>query len=658
MKINTEHNNNNQFIDSLRALSVIFVIIYHYLPSISQNGYLGVDVFFVISGFVITKSITEKNFFSVSGIIFFYRRRILRLFPSIVVVVVLFIVLFGLFVTRADNEVFNTAKYSIIGLSNIYLFYINQDYFSINNELNPFSHTWSLAVEEQFYLLYPIVVYFFLSNKNIKNYFNIFLVLFFFISLFCFLLLKSNHQLLTFYLTPFRIWQIIAGAIAYRLLTNLTFLKSKEILLFCLFLLMPVFFIQFHKNIEFFLSGIVTISTFIILINLYELKKAPRIISFFAYIGRLSFSLYLFHFPILVLLSYTLGHSNFAILLGLILTFFTSILNYNFIENKFRYNFFRNVKNFKFFLFFFLVIFIIIIVINLSKKLVKEENYFLSNLFNVEKPEKKYGSIAKCYNKNIITNNNIGVCFEGIKKNNKKIFLFGDSHAEDYAFIFSNLSIKNQYDFFLYRKENEDFPFSLFDKDFDIGNSIVINFLSKYFNEDDIFVFSFHRGRLNDKRDSHVSLKIPKEDLIDTRTKIFENNIEKLVLFLKKKSIKMILIHDTPLLNRIINVESCMLQSKLFNKNSCTVSKEQDYHTRYRQDYVFSNIFLKNINSVFLIDPLEHIYEDNVQFNPISKNFNYLMDDWHHISKKTQIKLEKSLNIQLKSILNQKKKHF
>lgn len=71
MKINTEHNNNNQFIDSLRALSVIFVIIYHYLPSISQNGYLGVDVFFVISGFVITKSITEKIFFRFQELYFF-----------------------------------------------------------------------------------------------------------------------------------------------------------------------------------------------------------------------------------------------------------------------------------------------------------------------------------------------------------------------------------------------------------------------------------------------------------------------------------------------------------------------------------------------------------------------------------------------------------
>ena len=161
MKINQEYKKNNQFIDSLRALSVIFVIIYHYFPSISQNGYLGVDIFFVISGFVITKSITEKNLFSVSRIIFFYRKRILRLFPSIVVVILLFLFLFVLFVSRSGYEVFQTAKYSIVGLSNIYLFYINQDYFSINNELNPFSHIWSLSVEEQFYLIYPLVVFFF-----------------------------------------------------------------------------------------------------------------------------------------------------------------------------------------------------------------------------------------------------------------------------------------------------------------------------------------------------------------------------------------------------------------------------------------------------------------------------------------------------------------
>jgi peptidoglycan/LPS O-acetylase OafA/YrhL len=645
---------NNQFIDCLRALSVFFVIIYHYFPSISQNGYLGVDIFFVISGFVITKSIIEKNFFTVSGIIFFYRKRILRLFPSIILVIILFLLLSVLFVSRPDYEVFLTAKYSIVGLSNIYLFHINQDYFSINNELNPFSHMWSLSVEEQFYLIYPIIVYFFLTNKHIKNYFNFFLVLFFFISLFSYLLLKLNHSLLTFYLTPFRIWQIMAGAIAYRLFANLIFLKSKKILFSIFFLLIFIFFFKFEKNIDFFLSSIVTIFTFIILINLYELTKVPKIFNIFSYIGKLSFSLYLFHWPILVLLSYTFGHSSIALYLGIIFTFLLSILNYNFIENKFRYKFFKNVKDFKFFFLFFIIIIIIVLIfINLSKKLRKEENYLLSNLFNIEKPEKKYTFRAKCYNQNIITNNsNIEVCFEGIKKNTKKIFLFGDSHADDYAFIFNNFSINNQYKFFLYRKENEDFPFSLFDKNFDIDNSKIINFLSEYLKEGDIFIFSFHRGTLNDKRDSHISLKIPKEDLIDIPTKNFENNLEKLVLFLKKKSVKVILIHDTPLLNRIIAVESCMLQSKLFKKNSCTVSKEQDYHTRYRQDYVFKNIFLKNINSVYLIDPLNSIYEDNVEFSPIDKNFDYLMNDWHHISKKTQIKLEKIFKIELKSILN------
>jgi peptidoglycan/LPS O-acetylase OafA/YrhL len=655
LKINPEYKNNNQFIDSLRALSVIFVINYHYFPSISQNGYLGVDIFFVISGFVITKSITEKNLFSVSRIIFFYRKRILRLFPSIVVVILLFLFLFVLFVSRPGYEVFQTAKYSIVGLSNIYLFYINQDYFSINNELNPFSHIWSLSVEEQFYLIYPLVVFFFLSNKHIKNYFNNFLVLFFFISLFSYLLLKSSHSLLTFYLTPFRIWQIIAGAIAYRFFKNLSFLKRKEIFFFVFFLLTSIFFIKFDKNIEFFLSSIVTIFTFVILINLYQLTKTPKIINMFSYIGKLSFSLYLFHWPILVLLSYTFGHSNAALFLGIIFTFLLSILNYNFIENKFRYKYFKKVKNLKFFCVFFIIIVVVLIVINLTKKIRKEESYFLSNLFNIEKPEKKYTFSAKCYNQNTITDkNNIEYCFEGIKKNTKKIFLFGDSHAEDYAFIFNELSINNEFDFFLYRKENEDFPFSLFDNNFDIDNSKILNFLSEYLNKEDIFIFTFHRGRLNDKRDSHVSLNIQKEDLIDIHTKNFENNIEKLVLFLKEKSIKIILIHDTPLLNRIIAVESCMVQNKFFNKNSCTISKEQDYHTRYRQDYVFQNIFLKNINNVYLIDPLNIIYEDNVEFNPIDKNFNYLMNDWHHISKKTQIKLEKVLKIQLKSILNKK----
>lgn len=647
----SKYKNHNQFIDSLRALSVILVIIYHYFPSFSPNGYLGVDIFFVISGFVITKSITKKRNFSGSAIIFFYRKRILRLFPSILLVVILFLLLFVLFVSRPGYEIFQTAKYSIVGLSNIYLFFINHDYFSIINELNPFSHIWSLSVEVQFYLIYPIVVYFFFY-KSIKNYFNFFLVLFFLISFFYYLLLKSSHPLSSFYLTPFRIWEIIAGAIAYRLFKTLTFLKSKEILFFCYFFLLSVFFVKFEKNIEYFLSIIVTFFAFVILINIYELKKIPKIISLFSYVGKLSFSLYLLHWPILVLLSYTFGHSNTALLVGIMFTILFSILNYKFIENTFRYTFFKKVKNIQIlFLFIIIVIFSLNFIEFSEKKLTKDENYILSNLFNIEKPEKKYVFGAKCYNQNIITyNNNIEGCFEGINKNKKKILLFGDSHAEDFAFMLNDISANNQYDFFLYRKENEDFPFSLFDKNFDIDNSKIINFLSEYLNEQDIFIFSFHRGWLNDSRDSHVSLKIPKEELIDIRTKNFENNLEKLVLFLKKKSIKIILIHDTPLLNRVIAVESCMLQTKLFNKNSCTVSKNQDYQTRYRQDYVFQNILLKNSN-VYLIDPFNSIYDDKIEFNPIDKNFDYLMTDWHHISKKMQIKLGVLFKTQIKPIL-------
>ena len=147
-------------IDGLRAFAVIAVIINHFNKHILPGGYLGVDIFFVISGYVITSSLfgrTSNDFKDfISG---FYERRIKRLVPALSVFVLTTSIAICLFNPWSGLSL-QTGIMSLFGLSNLYLFANSTDYFALSADLNVFTHTWSLGVEEQFYILFPFFVWF------------------------------------------------------------------------------------------------------------------------------------------------------------------------------------------------------------------------------------------------------------------------------------------------------------------------------------------------------------------------------------------------------------------------------------------------------------------------------------------------------------------
>ena len=156
-------------IDGLRAIAVISVILFH-LKYIS-NGYLGVDVFFVISGYLITSIIykeVESNSFS---ILKFYEKRIRRIIPLVLFTSFVAFILGLFFMLPDDLENLSQAVFaSNFSVNNILMRITSSDYWAIKNDYKPLMHTWSLGIEEQFYLFYPFI-FFFLKGKKSSTFF-------------------------------------------------------------------------------------------------------------------------------------------------------------------------------------------------------------------------------------------------------------------------------------------------------------------------------------------------------------------------------------------------------------------------------------------------------------------------------------------------------
>ena len=205
-------------IDGLRAIAVVAVIFYHAQITILgyqlfEGGFIGVDIFFVISGYLIT-SIILKELFTKGTFSFkyFYERRIRRILP-----VLLFVMLGALpfaWMYLLPNDFVDFSKsilYSLGFSSNFYFHNSGQIYGAESGLIKPFLHTWSLSVEEQYYILFPIVLL--VVFKYLRKYLGIVLIIGFIISLIIADWGSRNYPSFNFYVLPTRGWELLAGSI-------------------------------------------------------------------------------------------------------------------------------------------------------------------------------------------------------------------------------------------------------------------------------------------------------------------------------------------------------------------------------------------------------------------------------------------------------------
>jgi len=150
------------YVDGLRAVAVLSVLTYHLSPSWLPGGLSGVDVFFVISGFIVSASVGARyDLKPLAFLQFFYARRLLRIAPAPVACLLITSLATTIFIPDSWLSDANqrTGLYAFFGLSNIVLATNSDNYFSPRSEFNPFTHTWSLGVEEQFYLVFPFIFF-------------------------------------------------------------------------------------------------------------------------------------------------------------------------------------------------------------------------------------------------------------------------------------------------------------------------------------------------------------------------------------------------------------------------------------------------------------------------------------------------------------------
>ena len=344
-EVKTQHTAQRKYrpeIDGLRAFAVITVIINHFNKDILPGGYLGVDIFFVISGYVITSSLEsrrEEKFIDFIGS--FYERRIKRIFPALLVCVLITATLAFAFIPE-PQIVARTAIASIFGLSNLYLYQNSTAYFSQASDLNLFTQTWSLGIEEQFYFLFPVLVWFSgFSRAKSHAARNLTLVIgcLAIPSVILFAFLYPTNQPAAYFLLPSRFWEIAVGCLTFTLAKKKTIIGNNFQKLPAIFVLILIFGIQFLPINFAVYSTISTVLLSGILIHCikqgsfsYKLLTKQKVL----YLGAISYSLYLWHWSILSLARWTIGVTAFTTLPLLLLILGISMLSFKYIETPFR----------------------------------------------------------------------------------------------------------------------------------------------------------------------------------------------------------------------------------------------------------------------------------------------------------------------------------
>ncbi len=615
-------------IDGLRAISIIFVIIYHLkIPLGGDNfllfsgGYLGVDIFFVISGYLVFNLIRNQENNLIKNYIDFINRRLKRILPAFLI----FLIILFIIIKKFFNQHLEFYNLNILNIFNSLFFTSNElrnDYFSPSRDANLSYHTWSLSIEMQIYVFYSI---FLILITKLKK--NLQIVIFFIILIFSGILTQSGANLkinypfieeqIYFFNQPYwagfnspisRIFEFTLGVIC-----NFVMIKSSKKLseVLCFTSIFVILFSVIIFNDTTYHPSIFTIPTLIstcLLIihspnSLYLIKLISNKIM--SYIGKISYSAYLYHVPIIFFINYYLSDNQLLINLFLIffLTFLFSFISYEFIEKRFR------KKNNKF-------IFYIFVIFSYSFFLINLANFDRTKIENnkVDELTKEREIYIKNFSKEIvIVDETIEYSSSNFQNTKKNVLIIGNSLSQDLFMMFQiNENLFKDFEFKFFRMHLSNF---LEKRKKDIKKIEFLKQHQLFKDADTILISSNFRkyGRYSEDIDSLSFIK----DLTDKHSK------------------QLILTSNSPQFESIIDpVQDILFKYKINKKDNNQFINEKAYQQINIREYKKNQkIFdFAEKNNLIILDKIKIFCAEKIKICHAVENDKVLIKDTLHVS--------------------------
>jgi peptidoglycan/LPS O-acetylase OafA/YrhL len=340
-------------VDGLRAVAILSVMIFHLRPGLLPGGFVGVDIFFVISGFVVTASVVHLRFDRLRDLLgFFYARRMARILPALLLMLFVTALLSLYFIhPRGLAEMPYTGGAAFLAASNILLAHSRRQYFSPGAELDPFLHTWTLGVEEQFYLVFPFFFYFYQKGltpgrENRRAIWALGIATL--LSLVVCAILTRTHMRQAFYQMPSRFWELGFGMILCLTIDEwrprLAAMPGRLVAMAAggCFAGFAIAFVFPHPGwfpfpMALFPAGCAAVLIAIVCARPGALSARALSHPATVFVGKLSYSLYLWHWPVFVLFRWTVGLEGLAHAVAAVgLTFASAAGSYYFVEQPAR----------------------------------------------------------------------------------------------------------------------------------------------------------------------------------------------------------------------------------------------------------------------------------------------------------------------------------